>query len=128
MKYADEKYKTLLQKGTWNTPDANKEKILALQVEINKLKSKSGKTKKTGKNKPSGKKLTNAVSKKPAWFQQRPVDSELKKSKEWNGIKWYYCHKDIGGQCDGKWRRHKPSSCKGKAYAFPVKQNQDKEA
>ena len=35
MKYTDEKYKSLLQKGTWNAPDANKEKILALQVEIN---------------------------------------------------------------------------------------------
>ena len=68
MRYSDEKYKTLLQKGTWNAPDANKKKILALQVEINKLKSKSGNTKKTGKNKPSGKKLTNAGNKKPAWF------------------------------------------------------------
>ena len=28
MKYADEKYKTLLQKGTWNAPDANEEKNL----------------------------------------------------------------------------------------------------
>ena len=127
MKYADEKYKTLLQKGTWNAPDANEEKILALQVEINKLKSKSSKAKKTGKNKSSGKKQSSTGNKKPAWFQQRPIDSELKKPKEWNGIKWYYCHKDTGGKCDGKWRRHKPSSCKGKAYVFPGKQNQEKE-
>ena len=52
MKHADEKYKTLLQKGTWNVPDANEEKILALQVEINKLKSKSGKAKKTERTNP----------------------------------------------------------------------------
>ena len=47
--------------------------------------------------------------------------------KEWNRIKWYYCHKDTGGKCDGKWRRHKPSNCEGKAYVFPGKQNQGKE-
>jgi len=56
MKYADEKYKTLLQKGTWNAPDANEEKILALQVEINKLKNKSsGKKKNAVKSKSSTK-------------------------------------------------------------------------
>ena len=88
--------------------------------------SKSQKAEKTGKNKSSENKPTNAGNKKPAWFQQRPIDSELKKPKEWNGIKWYYCHKDTGSKCDGKWRRHKPSSCKGKASVFPGKQNQKK--
>ena len=55
MKHADEKYKTLLQKGLWNAPDANEEKILALQVEINKLKSKSAKGKKPVKPKSNAK-------------------------------------------------------------------------
>ena len=122
MKYADEKYKTLLQKGTWNAPDVNEEKILALQIEINKLK-KSGNTKKQ-KTKKSGKK--SEPKDKPSWFSQRPKDSDLHKPKEWNGRKWYYCHKDTGGQCDGVWRQHTPSACKGKAYKFPSKQNPEK--
>ena len=40
MKNAADKYKTLLQKGKWNTPDVNESKILALQAEIRKLKDK----------------------------------------------------------------------------------------
>ena len=120
MKYADEKYKTLLQKGTWNAPDANEEKILALQIEINKLKSKSGNKKKQKTKQAGGK--GSKKSKKPSWFQQRPDESELMKPKEWNGRKWHYCHPDTGGKCDGVWRQHTPSSCKGKAYTFPDKQ------
>ena len=123
MKYADEKYKTLLQKGTWNAPDANEEKILALQIEIDKLK-KSGNTKKQ-KTKKSGKK-SDPKGNKPAWFSKRPTDSELHKPKEWNGRKWYYCHKDTGGKCEGVWRQHTPSTCKGKAYKFPTKPNSEK--
>ena len=120
MKYADEKYKTLLQKGTWNAPDANEEKILALQVEINKLKSKSGsKKKKAAKSKSSTKNGTR--KEKPAWFGKRPKEAELTKPKEWNGIKWHYCHKDTGGKCDGVWRQHTPASCKGKAHSFKSK-------
>ena len=49
---------------------------------------------------------TNAKSKKLAWFQLRPNNSELHKPKEWNGQKWFYCHKDTGGQCDGVWSQH----------------------
>ena len=81
MKYADEKYKTLLQKGSWNAPDANEEKILALQVEINKLK-KSGNKKKQKTKKASTKTSTKAA--KPSWMQQRPNDADLHKPKEWN--------------------------------------------
>lgn len=118
MKYADEKYKTLLQKGTWNAPDANEEKILALQVEINKLKNKSSNKKKQTKS--SGNK-DKKKSSKPAWFQDRPPANELKLPKEWNGRKWHYCHPDTGGKCEGVWRQHKPSDCKGKAHTFKSK-------
>ena len=122
MKYADEKYKTLLQKGSWNAPDANEEKILSLQVEINKLKNKSAKGKKPSKQKPNAK--GKAKKEKPSWFNKRPKESELSKPREWNGIKWYYCHKDTGGKCEGVWRQHTPATCKGKAHTFKHKQSQ----
>ena len=107
MKHAADKYKTLLQKGLWNAPDKNEEKILALQSEIRKLKRKG----------TSGGK-DNATSKtpKPSWFDQRPANAELRKSREWNGKTWWYCHPDTGGKCDGKHRLHKPSECKGKGF------------
>ena len=125
MKYADEKYKSLLQKGIWNAPDANEEKILALQVEINKLKS--GKKNKQGGKKSEFKTTKNGRKKKPRWFSKRPEDGELSAPREWNGIMWYYCHKDTGGKCDGRWRQHKPSQCKGKAHQFVDNKNQKEE-
>ncbi len=117
MQYADEKYKSLLQKRIWNAPDANEEKILALQVEINKLKNNKKKNKQSG-NKNGDKNTKSGKKKKPNWFNQRPDENELSIPKEWNNATWYYCHKDTGGQCDGRWRQHKPSQCKGKAHQF----------
>ena len=117
MKYADEKYKTLLQKGTWNAPDANEEKILALQVEINKLKNKSARS-----NKKGSKGTQKARKEKPAWFNARPSDGDLSTPKEWNGKVWHYCHKDTGGKCNGVWRQHLPAECKGKAHKFVPKE------
>ena len=114
MKNAADKYKTLLQKGKWNAPDANEAKIMALQAEIKKLKEK----KKAGtpsKDNDSKKKKENE---KPQWFSKRPSKDKLHKPKEWKGRKWYYCHPDTGGKCDGIWRQHLPSECKGKGFKF----------
>ena len=113
MKKAADKYKSLLQKGTWNAPDANEQKILALQSEIKKLKRKGGKGK---SNKKISAQPDGNQSKKPQWFLKRPKSADLKKPKKWKGVNWYYCHKDTGGKCDGVWRQHKPSECKGKQF------------
>ena len=116
MKNAADKYKTLLQKGKWNAPDANEAKILALQAEIKKLKKVKDNTK-TGKGKGHTKSKGDGNT-KPKWFSKRPPKDDLYKSKEWKGKQWYYCHPDTGGKCEGVWRQHKPSQCKGKEYRF----------
>ena len=119
MKNAADKYKTLLQRGSWNAPDANEEKILALQTEIRKLKRKS----------PSKVDQNNkrAAKDKPKWFSERPKTADLHKSREWNGKTWWYCHPDTGGKCDGKYRLHKPSQCQGKGFRFTkAKENEPK--
>ena len=125
MKYADEKYKTLLQKGTWNALDTNEEKILVLQVEINNLKS--GKKNKQGGGKSEAKNPKSSKKEKPRWFSKRPEQGELSTPREWNGMMWYYCDKDTGRKCDGRWRQHKPSQCKGKAHQFIDTRNQKDE-
>ena len=117
MKNAAEKYKTLLQKGKWNAPDANETKILALQSELRKLKKEKKSRIKTGKSRNTDK-PSKKEGGKPKWFSRRPNQDELHKPKEWKGRKWYYCHPDTGGKCDGKWRQHLPSECKGKEYKF----------
>ena len=115
MKNAADKYKTLVQKGKWNAPDVHETKILALQAEIRKLKEKKKSASSTKKGNESKKKKENE---KPQWFSKRPSNEKLSKPKEWKGRKWYYCHPDTGGKCDGVWRQHLPSECKGKAYRF----------
>ena len=45
----------------------------------------------------------------------KPEDSELKKPREWNGTKWYWCAPETGGKCEGQYRAHKPNKCKGTA-------------
>ena len=87
-----------------------------MQAEIKKLK-KGKDTPKTGKSKGRGK-AKNDGNTKPKWFTKRPQKDDLHKSKEWKGKQWYYCHPDTGGKCEGVWRQHKPSQCKGKGYRF----------
>ena len=123
MKNAADKYKTLLQKGKWNAPDANEAKIMALQAEIRKLKdTKKGTNSKKEKESKSKKK----DDERPQWFSKRPAKEKLHKAKEWKGRKWYFCHPDTGGKCDGIWRQHLQSECKGKGYKVMKSSEQTK--
>ena len=85
MKNTADKYKTLLQRGTWNAPDANEEKILTLQTEIKKLKRKT--TNPKGDNAKTSKK---SPQEKPKWFDEMPKTADLHKSREWNGKTWWF--------------------------------------
>jgi len=118
MKNAAEKYKTLLQRGNWNAPDANEEKILALQTEIRKLKKKA-----TQPQKGTPSKKAKSTKEKPSWFNEKPKTADLHKGREWNGKTWWYCHSETGGKCDGKYRLHKPSQCQGSNFRFNNKQS-----
>lgn len=123
MKNAADKYKTLLQKGKWNAPDANEAKIMALQAEIRKLKDKKKGTNSKKDKESKGKKKDDE---RPQWFSKRPAKEKLHKPKEWKGRKWYFCHPDTGGKCDGIWRQHLPSDCKGKGYKVVKSSEQTK--
>ena len=49
-------------------------------------------------------------------MHERPKEEDLFKPKDWNGKRWWYCHPDTGGKCDGEYRRHEPKDCQGKAF------------
>ena len=103
MKFAETKYKILKQEGKWNAPTPDKQEILALKAQISKMKRARSKVDKQTKE-----------GNKPDWFGKAPSPRELKKPftpKEWKGRKWYYCCKETGGHCDGKWRAHDPAKC-----------------
>lgn len=44
---------------------------------------------------------------------EEPAESELKKPRHWNGKDWWWCSSKTGGKCNGHYRVHKPSQCKG---------------
>ena len=46
----------------------------------------------------------------------------------WNGNKWYWCSKQTGGKCEGRWVCHPPASCEGKAFKGFNKKGMPKDA
>ena len=86
-------------------------KIIALEAKIHKL-TNGGKSKRKGDKDSKDGKKKKQKKEKPKWMYQRPKDEDLKKPREWNGIKWWYCSPDTGGKCQGVYRVHKPSECK----------------
>ena len=112
MELAVNKFKSMKQKGTWNAPSPEEEKILALEAKIQKLERQAKKPIKKDpppkknakvKNQPKGKQSL----KKPDWMLKPPTDNEKGKSKTVEKKEYWWCpnHK-----C---WCRHKPSDCKG---------------
>ena len=135
MQLADNKFRLMKERGTWDAPSAEEEKILALQAEVEKLKNRKRKSdrqsdSKTKKTTSSKKKPSKAGKKpqqeKPDWMHTRPAEKDLHKPRVWNGKDWWYCHPDTGGKCDGEYRRHKPSQCEGKAFKGKAKDKKDK--
>jgi len=116
MTQADNKYKTLLQKNKWNAPNESEEKILALEAELKAMKRAHKRdSNKGGTSDPT---LKGKDNKRPEWlFKHKcPKDADLTKPHEWKRHLYYYCHKDTGGKCSGKWRTHKPKACEGKEW------------
>eukprot|EP00978_Attheya_sp_CCMP212_P006227 scaffold14068_cov32-Attheya_sp.AAC.2 len=114
MSLANSKYKTLKQKGEWNAPTAEEEKILALEAEMSQMKK--GAKRAAGK-KPSpspANKLGGQGDAKPNWLKHNrpPHQNEVNKPRNWNSLEYHWCHTDTGGKCAGIWRRHTPKECR----------------
>ena len=126
MQLADNKYRLLKERDEWDAPSAEEEKLLALQTEIEKLK-KMKKRKNDHESSDSERSKKNKASRgnpskgkgnqdKPSWMFKRPSDDDLHKPRKWNGKDWWFCSNETGGRCNGEYRRHKPSECRGKAF------------
>ena len=124
MLLADTKYKTLVEKGTWDAPSAEEEKIIALQAKYEALKRKVDSGNKEDKSK-SSKKSGKQTPKKPDWMFKEPDPDKLREPRNWNGKPWYWCSHKTGGKCSpGAYRWHKPSECRG--VASPSKAGKNK--
>ena len=95
MLWARNKYNLLLDKGTWNAPTEQEEKIVALQAQVKEMAKKLSekKTSQPQKNKSSkpnsstqDKKKKSKRIEKPSWFTDKPTD--VTKKATWNNREW----------------------------------------
>ena len=120
MLWARNKYDLLRDKGTWNAPTEQEEKIIALQAQVKemakKLSTKKSKTtnKSTSQNKSDSKttdkKKKSKRPERPDWFTVKPTD--VHKKRTWNNREWNRCGADTGGKCEA-YVIHAPTECKG---------------
>jgi hypothetical protein len=101
---------------TWEGQDPVDEKIQMMEAQIEKLEASKKKVSFSGNDK----KPNAAMEPRPSWLINNVAHNDPKQSKTWNKKTWYWCHKDSGGKCSGKWRLDKLDNCQGKEYWLPV--------
>lgn len=114
MNLANEKFKSMKDEGTWNSPSEEEERILALEAKLQATIKKQGR----GKPNPARTNADRPVAgtKKPKALESKPNDADKHKPIYWKKKPWYWCDESTGGKCNGKWRCHKPSDCRGKDF------------
>jgi len=128
MNYAESKFKILVAKGEWQAQSEEQKSLLALQTELKQVHKELREAKKKRDKvvvkanqssykakKPGGKSL-------PGWlyYHRAPSKQALKEPRQFDGKDFYYCCKETGGACKGKWHTKKPSVCAKEKQ--PVKQ------
>jgi hypothetical protein len=110
------KYRALRVKKIWNTPSAEDKKIMALQAQIDSFSVKQ----KEQKCEPKAIKRGSEAKKKKHstnldWLTKSIKPSPTSKIMKHKEAPWHWCCAKTGGKCGGKWRKHKPTECKGTA-------------
>ena len=91
MQLADNKFRLMKERGTWDVPSAEEQKILALQAEVEKLKRHKRKSKhqqdvSLKKAKTSNRKISKGskkhIQEKPAWMHQQSDEKDLHKPRK----------------------------------------------
>jgi hypothetical protein len=126
MKQASNKYKALVQDGTWNAPSPEYQKILALEAKIESLQKKgksndNQKGKGNNNNRKGGKSKESKKAKKcPDWMLKEPSQADMDKPKKYKGNEYWWCanHK--------RYVQHKTANCEG--HGIRPTSNQDSNA
>jgi hypothetical protein len=117
------KYKILVEAGTWNKADDTKDRVFALEACTNamakQIKGGNGKKPRSPPTAPkSAKKQAGTNNKKgksgEGWKKVQPKDGESK-HKQVDDKDFYWCTKHKA------WTRHKPEECKGIDFKAKVK-------
>ena len=104
MNLASNMYKVLKQKGQWNAPTADEEKILALETKVMKLTKDNRTAAKKGKDSADPKKDGDKVN---GWRFKEPPINEKSLPKTIKNKEWWWCNNHKS------WCRHKPADCRG---------------
>ena len=120
MLWAGQKFDLLKEKGVWNAPSEEKEKLIALQAEISFIKKKfqyyhqngggdqghgvPGRGGKEGQGRRGGRKPL------PSHFSVQP--KAVNKVVKWEGEDWHWCDKGTSGKCENM-IVHNPNKCGG---------------
>ena len=128
MVLAENKYKTMRINGEWNAPTEHDKELVALKAEVRRLergrsKAKSDKGDEKGSNDEEKKKKKKRKSMKPDWLFKNERPNDVNETRTWKDNKYYFCCTETGGKCNGMWRVHVPTECKGKGYL----RNEDEE-
>ena len=114
------KYKGMMIKNKWEAPSPHDMTLQALQSKVEKLQRELERAPKITQHKNPQKKKEGQSSKpqRPKWLanNEKPQTGQLSRTRMWNGNKWYWCSKETGGKCEGRWVHHPRASCEGKAF------------
>ena len=136
MNLVNNNFMLLKENGRHKLPQVLKEKILALQAELEifsdkytqglkshgKNKSKTTATTKKivdWKNKQAKKKEENT-----SWMLDKPKEGNIRKTKFWSNKYWLWYSIETGGKCKGYWHIHKPSKYEGRSHNLSGHNNQ----
>ena len=122
MTRAANKYKTLVQNGTWKAPDEVDKEILALKSELHKTSQQQRSYQRVTfpKNPDQGQGQTRsknyAISKekwktRPKWLRNHSRPHDINAPRTYDGVEFYYCCDENNGHCKGHWVKHKPADC-----------------
>lgn len=116
MNYALTKFKLLKEAGEWKQPTEEEKTILALKAQVSSFEKAMGKRKVAAKAKNDRKHSFKNSKKDDRPKEMKSPPDDVNKVVNWRGRPWYWCSKETGGKCEGKWRAHSPKECKGKDY------------
>ena len=113
------KYKNMMVQNQWEAPSPHDATVQALESKVEKLQRelKCAPKQQQQKNLHKKKEGQSTKPQRPKWLtnNEKPQKGLLSHIRVWNGNKWYWCSKETGEKCEGRWVHHPPESCKGKA-------------
>jgi hypothetical protein len=127
MTFMLKRWEVLADKGQWDAPSQEEERLMVMQTELENLKmekSQVGKMVRAVKKMGKATKSCNYAP-DPDWLVKNIKRTPADKVAHHKRSPWYWCSPETGGKCEGCWHKHKPKECKGTAWKASVAPAED---